>query len=549
MRNRKIIIGLVAVLLVLASGISYFIVRSFSNKSREQNTIGQQDIKDTEKTQDKSSTAEKEKVEVIHPKEWGDGEELKLVDNRNAYKLQIALDPEGKKLLGHQRVKFRNNYKYALKEIVFHLYPDSYNTAETRPSIGTTTQKLTESEIGDIKIDSVAVNNSEMRYSEENQILKISLDRELKPGEITEVALDFTLKIPRSRDRLGHYREQYSITNWYPILSIYDEVAAAWDENPFHPVGESNYSDTSDYTVEVAVPKGMVVVTTGVQKDIDNVDTMDKFTFTASNIRDFVLFMSKDYKVISKEVDGVKVNSYYMKQEDTAKRMLDLACKSLEFFNDTYGKYPYPEYDVVESSLEGGAMEYPTVTQMGPYNKMDEQYRPDTLTFYDEAVVHETAHQWFYSTIGNNEFMDPILDETFTSYATALFFENLYGEYNPLAVKGAFLSDLYRYTSPIYRSTDKYTWNDFGVIVYKIGPVVLEDLRRKVGQEKFAEIFKTYYETYKFRNATLQGFLKIVEEKAGSEVSKYVYNAFTSTNYSTSAMMVSGEELEKIRGK
>lgn len=541
MRNKKVIISLVVTFLLVASGLGYFLTGYSADRSKEQNTVGQQIIKDEKK--------DKQGIQITHPNKWEDGEKLKLTENRAAYKLQIALDAEGKKILGHQKVRFRNNYKSALKEIVFHLYPDSYNTAETKPSIGTTAEKLSESEIGDIKIDSVSINGDKLAYSEDKQVLKIALSKELKSGEIADIELDFTLKIPKSRDRLGHFKEQYSITNWYPILSIYDEKTASWDENPFHPVGESNYSDTSDYIVEVAVPEGMVVVTTGVEVGKGKEGAMDKMTFQASNIRDFVLFMSKDYKVISREVDGIKVNSYYILYESTAKRMLDLACKSLKFFNDTYGMYPYPEYDVVESSLEGGAMEYPTVTQMGPYSSMNEEYKPDSLTFYDEAVVHETAHQWFYSTVGNNEFMDPVLDETFTSYATALFFENLYGEYNPLAVKGAFLRYPYSYTSPIYRPTDQYTWNDFGVVVYKIGPVVLEDLRRKVGQDKFLEIFKTYYETYKFKNASLEGFLKIVEEKAGGDVSNYVRDAFTSTNYSTNAMMVTGEELERIRGK
>ena len=328
--------------------------------------------------------------------------------------------------------------------MVFHLYPDSYNSAEPRPSIGSAAKKLSKSEIGDIKINSVTYNGKKVKYNEDNQILKFKLDKELKPGEEAEVLIDFTLKIPKSKDRLGYHEDEYSITNWYPILSIYDEAQGLWDENPFHPVGESNYSDCSDYQVEILVPEGMVVVTSGVQKARKN-RRVWKTYFQADNIRDFVFFISYDYKVVSKEVNGVKVNSYYLEHESTAKRMLDLSCKSLEFFSKTYGDYPYSEYDIVETPLAGGAMEYPTVIQMGPYREMDEVPSPNSLAFEDEAVVHETAHQWFYSIIGSNAFMDPVLDESFTSYATALFFEDLYGEYNKLAVKGAFLAYPYNF--------------------------------------------------------------------------------------------------------
>lgn len=542
MRNKKVVISTVILALMLTIAAGVFITKGIKTEKKDDYVASSNN-----KTNNKKKNNKESDKEVPHPNEWGDNKDkLSLKDNRNFYKIQLSLDDDNKIIYGYERVKFKNNYSTALKDVVFHLYPDSYNSAETRPTIGQSVKKLKKSEIGDIKINSVNYNGSKVKYKEDNQILKFQLDKELKPGEEAEVVIDFTLTIPKSQDRLGYYGDEYSITNWYPILSIYDEEEGSWDENPFHPVGESNYSDCSDYQVEILVPEGMVVVTTGVEKNKEKQDNMDKFTFEAENVRDFVFFMSEDYKVVSKEVNGVKVNSYYLKYETTAKRMLDLACKSLEFFSETYGEYPYSEYDVVESPLSGGAMEYPTVTQMGYYTLMNDEASADNLTFEDEAVVHETAHQWFYSIIGNNEFEDPILDESFTSYATALFFEDLYGEYNRLAIKPSFLAYIFYYEPPIYRRTDQYTWDEFGTIVYYIGPVVLEDLRRKVGDETFDDIFKTYYNKYKYKNATLEGFLEIIEEKAGGEVSEYIRKAFTSNDYSADALKLNDEELKKI---
>lgn len=468
---------------------------------------------------------------------------------RSLYNLELVLDTDKKELKGHETVKFKNNYNESLKELVFHLYPDSYNSAETKPSIGGKIQELKEEEIGDIKINSLKVNGKSLIYTEDKQILKVILDKDLKSGETIDVAMDFTLKIPQGRDRLGYMGKQYSLTNWYPILSIYNEKIGTWDENPFHPVGESNYSDCSDYNVTVSVPKDTVVAATGVKVSEERGKAVDRITFEAVNNRDFVLFFSKDYKVLTKEVDGIKVNSYYFSYKSTAERMLELACESVKFFNSTYGKYPYPEYDVVESYLDGGAMEYPTVTQMGPYQRLSEDYSNDRLTFFDEAVVHETAHQWWFSTVGNNEFKEPILDESFTAYSTALFFEKVFGEYNPMAVKAAFLSMPIGEggSKPIYRSTDTFTWQDFGRVVYILGPIVLEDLRQKVGEEKFIDVFKTYYERYKFKNATLDGFLEVVKEKCGKETSDYIRKAFNDKNYSNDKLLISEDEVIKIQ--
>lgn len=527
MKKKRAIITFVVVLLLFAS----YYAGSRINLQRQEKATGENISKDNN-----ARTSE----------EWKEISAV-LKDGRTLYNLDLVLDEDEKLMKGSQRVKFKNKYNSSLKDMVFHLYADSYNTAETRPSIGKTLGKLKKEEIGGIKINSLKVNGIETKYTEDKQILKFALDKELKTDETIEVFIDFTLKIPRSMDRLGYEANQYSLTNWYPILSIYDEKTAAWDETPFHPVGESNYSDTSDYKVSVNVPKGMVAVATGVKTSEVKEKSMDKISFEAINNRDFVLFLSKDYKLLSREVGGIKVNSYYLSEKTTAKRMLDLASESLKFFNSTFGKYPYPEYDVVETYLQGGAMEYPTVTQMGPYQKLREDYKNDDfLTFFDEAVVHETAHQWWYSTVGNNEFKEPVLDESFTAHSTALFFESIFGEYHPMAVKAAFLWQSIKVTAPIHRSTDKFNWNDFGVVVYRLGPIVLEDLRQQVGEDKFIDIFKTYYEKYKFKNATFEGFIEIVQEKCGKEISDYVNNAFTSGNYSMDKMVISEEEAEKV---
>ena len=44
------------------------------------------------------------------------------------------------------------------------------------------------------------------------------------------------------------------------------------------------------------------------------------------------------------------------------------------------------------------------------------------------AVVHETAHQWFYSLVGDDQARDPWLDESLAEWATARLTGNVLGE-------------------------------------------------------------------------------------------------------------------------
>ncbi len=368
------------------------------------------------KAMDKSK-AEAKKKELLSILKGNENKQIELKDGRSFYKLDVVLDEKRNIIYGYEKVKFKNNYKDELKEVVFHLYPDSYSKKDTMPTIGPIPRMLlTEENYGKIDIEKVSLNGEDLSFVDKNQVLKVPLKSTLKPEETIELDINFSLKVPKGTDRLGFKNEQYSITNWYPILSIYDEKTKTFDETPFYPVGESNYANCSDYEVNIIVPKDMVVASSG-NVEIKNKDrNHDIASCKGTNIRDFDFFMSKDYKCLTKTQNGITIKSYYLKYKETGERMLNLASESIEFFNKTFGKYPYNTYSVVETYLSGGAMEYPNITQMGHYKKLPSEYSNDSRDFLDEAVVHETAHQWWYSTVGNNEFKDPILDESFTSY-------------------------------------------------------------------------------------------------------------------------------------
>lgn len=44
------------------------------------------------------------------------------------------------------------------------------------------------------------------------------------------------------------------------------------------------------------------------------------------------------------------------------------------------------------------------------------------------VIAHETAHQWWYSAVGNDEISEPWLDEALTEYSTIVYFEQKYGK-------------------------------------------------------------------------------------------------------------------------
>ncbi|MFL0252322.1 M1 family metallopeptidase [Clostridium neuense] len=478
----------------------------------------------------KNKKAEKPVISTIHKIKKSSLE-------RTRYDMNLTLNDENKTITGNEVVKLKNNYGVDLKELVFHLYADSYNSKDTMPDVGKKRFAVTQEELGDININSVKTSEGVKKYTQDKEVLKITLKRPLKKDEEAEVNIAFTLKIPEGKQRLGYFQNVISVTNWYPILSIYDKESGKFDENPFCPVGESNYSESSDYRVNIAVPKGMILATTGVKTSEDKSGALDKYSFEAKDNRDFDMFMSKDYKVVTSEIDGIKVNSYYFDYESSAKRMLNLACDTIKFFDEKIGKYPFSEYNIAETYLDGGDMEYPTVTQMGNYNKLNENCTDRDLSQFDMAIIHETLHQWWYSTVGNNEFKESFLDESLASYFTSYFMSAKFGKDTLFGISDFEISDdntLQKNISqdePLNRAVDKYSsLEQYETAIYTDAPKVIERLRQKVGDEKFIDIFKEYYKNYKFKIGTLKDFYKVVEEQCGKDTGEWLKGELTGNN-------------------
>ena len=473
---------------------------------------------------------------------------INVENNLAQYNINVKFNEPNKTFTATESVKFTNTYGKDLKSLVFHLYADSYGSIETMPTMGIQKEKLSKEEIGDINITKVTIGNSEMKFTQDNQILKIIPTAAIKPNEVVDIKINFTLKLPMSQNRLGYYNNVYSVTNWYPIISMYDVETDTWDENPFHPVGESNYSDIANYKVSINVPDNMELASTGItnssRKEKDGTKTYD---IMAEKVRDFVFIMSPEFKVITKEVDGITVNSFYIydgneNTTETAEALLGLTLDALSFFGENFGKYPYKEFDTVETYVQGFAMEYPQLIQMGKYNINPE--------FTEESMVHEVAHQWWYVTVGNNEFENPFLDESLTAFSTAYYFEKTQGKYSKRGVTLGLrnLMDFARdISSPINSSVDEISPKEWGKTVYIMGALVIEDIRQALGEEKLLEIMRTYYAENSLKNANLDSLLDVIERVGGKEYKERVLSNINSKDFYPENLRLNESELTEIR--
>jgi aminopeptidase N len=136
-------------------------------------------------------------------------------------------------------------------------------------------------------------------------------------------------------------------------------------------------------------------------------------------------------------------------------------------------------------------------------------------------AAHEVAHQWWFGVVGNDQIDEPWLDEALTQYSTMLYYEKVYGPERAAGIlRGEFIQT---HQSLVRRGRDMpaglaaaaYGPELYWQIVYDKGALYFHELRTTVGDEPFFEILQTYYSRYRYRIATPESFLAVVESVTG----------------------------------
>jgi aminopeptidase N len=320
-----------------------------------------------------------------------------------------------------------------------------------------------------------------------------TIDYDGVPSPISSPGLG-TTGFLSTRDGAFAIGEPQSATSWFPAND--------------HP------RDKALYSIALTVPQDLEAVSNGVLegKTPDGAFTTWKWRVNSPMAPYLATLAIGDYRLTESTHNGKPVviaiaNSIPRGPIDT-----DLArtAEITDFLASKFGPYPFDAYGGIV--IDDDRIRFALETQTRPIYADSFWSRGSNSS----VVAHELAHQWFGDSVSVDTWQHIWLNEGFATYAQWLWGEHL-GVATAQSEFDARYSDR---QSPLWQVAPGAPGREqiFSAAVYQRGGMALHALRKKVGDDKFFEILRTWASEQRDGNGTTDEFMALSERVSGQQL-------------------------------
>lgn len=462
-------------------------------------------------------------------------EEARVVD----YALQARYDEELHQIDGRARITWRNRGPAAVQEMPLHLYMNGFRSSDTawmsQARGQHRGQKLDPKDpwgyIDVAAVERVGGEGSDgnpgrtaLRFAEaeDPSLMTLWLDEPVPPGEVVELDVAFTTKLPRVFARTGFADRYVMAGQWFPKPGVL-EPDGTWKAHPFTLYSEF-YSDFGRYDVELDLPGDLVAGATGILVSREDEGGRQRLRYRAEMVHDFAWTAGPDLVEAWDEHEGIRIRALVPRERaDQAARHVAAQKAALVSMEQRFGPYPWSTITLVDppEGAEGaGGMEYPTFYTTSPDPAVP---RPLRALGFDARIgsfttIHEFGHQYFQGLLASDEHAQPWLDEGLNTFSNVLVYVDWYGNDGgdgpwivkiagqPIALLDGFrLEQSDRWTvEPVDQTAATFSplAGGYGPATYTKTALTLHTLRRLVGPEAFDAAMREYADRFRFRHPT-----------------------------------------------
>ncbi|MEX2534639.1 MAG: M1 family metallopeptidase [Trueperaceae bacterium] len=432
---------------------------------------------------------------------WRD--EALSLDDAPVYHLVWSLH-DATELTARQEVRVVNYSSEPWQELYFQLLPNLLG--------------------GRLAIEGLRLNGEELlpQFVDGNRLLRVELPVDLEPGDAVVVGLDYTLTIPTTGGGnygILAYREGVlSLAHAYALLSVYGPDG--WDNDRPPRYGDLVFAQSSFFQVRLDAPLELEIAASGREFERRVEGERQQLQIVAGPVRDFYLVAGQELEPAVATAGDVEVRGHATPGTSNAmERAVEIAAQAIEIFVSRYGPYPFTELDVVAISTTALGVEFPGIIAL-----RHELLAPEGSELLESTVVHEVAHQWFYSLVGNDQVSEPWLDESLTQYLTLRYYLQEHGAQGYRTFRESLSSRwerVDREPALVGRPVAEYDVNEYGAIVYGLGPLVVEWLAGIMGRPAFDIFLRDYVERYAFGLVRTEDFRELAEQHCHCSLTEF----------------------------
>ena len=387
-----------------------------------------------------------------------------------------------------------------------------------------------------LRITKVEQNGKELTFSSEGSAHFINLIDKQRKGKINSVKVYYEGN-PKEAVRApwdgGLSWTRDSNGKHFAATSCQGIGASIWWPNKDHM-----YDEVDSMLISVNVPKGLMNISNGRLKKIEEFEDTNTYHWYVSNpINNYGVNINiGDYVEFSEVYEGEKGKLdmiYYVLRDniERAKTQFKDAVKMMDAFEYWFGPYPFYEdsFKIVEVPYLG--MEHQSSITYG--NKYMKGYLGRDLSRtgwglkFDYIIIHEAGHEWFANNITYKDIADMWIHESFTTYSENLFLDYHYGK----EASSEYVIGTRAGISNSAPMIGPYGVNQRGSDIYSKGANVLHTIRQIANSdEKWRMILRGLNKDFYHQTVETKQIENYITDKMGYDLSTFFDQYLRTTN-------------------
>lgn len=323
----------------------------------------------------------------------------------------------------------------------------------------------------------------------------------LAPGETGRFDIDYILLLSPNRTLLGT-GEDVRLSLFYPSVCVYD---GEFITNAPSNAARFLYAAPADFRLTLYLPDGLEPALYGLKSD-GVFNGYNVYSGRFQSVSELALALGRRYYSVSGETALGSAVTVKGSSRARIKSTLDASVRALDVLEELFGALPTGGIHLVYSDTVLSDS-FSGLVLLG--DDAD-----------DALLVSLLAKQYFGCAVVTDPATDPFLTAGVNEYLSLLYTKHRGGEEAFTHALRKTIEPALKITVPGSLTPDSYlsrfaTVSDYDAVAAKRGAAVLHEIALTMGDDRFTEALKLYYERGAGRVNTIEDFVAALDEAAG----------------------------------